>query len=285
MNHIKYFTLLILSIGIMLNSCDIIDEPFKDSISPIDTVGLVQSDTIIQTQKAVLIEDFTGHRCKNCPKASKAINELDSLFDSQVIPLAIHAGPSNFTGVNNEYPTDFTTEYSDDLATHFGISAMPMGLVQRIDYPNSHQKTYTAWSGITNLELAKSPEALFTLSTEYDAPNRIGVLNYSVEMISNQSNPLWVAVYIKETGIISPQLMPNNSRNETYVHKNVFRSAPLGPFGISISENGGTSGQVFTGSVTANLDPLWDANECEWVILIYDRSNYKVIQPASISLY
>ena len=280
----KYFALLILSFGILLNSCDVIDEPFKDSISPIDTVGLVQSDTIIQTQKAVLIEDFTGHRCKNCPKASKAINELDSLFDSQVVPLAIHAGPSNFTGVNNEYPTDFTTEYGDDLATHFGISAMPMGLVQRIDYPNSHQKTYTAWSGITNLELAKSPEALFTLSTEYDAPNRIGVLNYSVEMISNQSNPLWVAVYIKETGIISPQLMPNNSRNETYVHKNVFRSAPLGPFGISISENGGTSGQTFTGSVTANLDPLWDANECEWVILIYDRSNYKVIQPASISL-
>ena len=285
MNHIKYFGLLILSFGILLNSCDVIDEPFKDSISPIDTVGLVQSDTIIQTQKAVLIEDFTGHRCKNCPKASKAINELDSLFDSQVVPLAIHAGPSNFTGVNNEYPTDFTTEYGDDLATHFGISAMPMGLVQRIDYPNSHQKTYTAWSGITNLELAKSPEALFTLSTEYDAPNRIGVLNYSVEMISNQSNPLWVAVYIKETGIISPQLMPNNSRNETYVHKNVFRSAPLGPLGLPISENGGTSGQVFTGSVTANLDPLWDANECEWVILIYDRSNYKVIQPASISLY
>ena len=285
MNFIKYFTLLILSIGIMLNSCDVIDEPFKDSITPIDTVGMVQSDTIIQTQKAVLIEDFTGHRCKNCPKASKAINELDSLFNSQVVPLAIHAGPSNFTGVNIEYPTDFTTQYGDDLATHFGISALPMGLVQRIDYPNSHQKTYTAWSGITNLELAKSPEALFTLSAEYDGSNRVGVLNYSVEIISNQSNPLWVAAYIKETGIISPQLMPNNSRNETYVHKNVFRSAPLGPLGLPISENGGTPGQVFTGSVTANLDPLWDANECEWVILIYDRSNYKVIQPASISLY
>ncbi len=285
MNLIKYFTLLILSFGILLNGCDVIDEPFKDSISPIDTLGLVQSDTIIQTQKAVLIEDFTGHRCKNCPKASKAINELDSLFNSQVIPLAIHAGPSNFTGVNNEYPTDFTTEYGDDLATHFGISALPMGLVQRIDYPNSHQKTYTAWAGITNLELAKSPEALFTLSSEYDALNRVTVLNYSIEIVSNQINPLWIAVYVKETGIISPQLMPNNARNETYVHKNVFRSAPYGPLGISISENGGTPGQVFTGSVPASIDPLWDANECEWVIIIYDQSNYKVIQPASISLY
>ena len=285
MNLIKYFTLLILSFGVLLNGCDVIDEPFKDSISPIDTLGLVQSDTIIQTQKAVLIEDFTGHRCKNCPKASKAINELDSLFNSQVIPLAIHAGPSNFTGVNNEYPTDFTTEYGDDLATHFGISALPMGLVQRIDYPNSHQKTYTAWAGITNLELAKSPEALFTLSSEYDALNRVTVLNYSIEIVSNQINPLWVAVYVKETGIISPQLMPNNARNETYIHKNVFRSAPYGPLGISISENGGTPGQVFTGSVPASIDPLWDANECEWVIIIYDQSNYKVIQPASISLY
>ena len=285
MNLIKYFTLLILSFGVLLNGCDVIDEPFKDSISPIDTLGLVQSDTIIQTQKAVLIEDFTGHRCKNCPKASKAINELDSLFNSQVIPLAIHAGPSNFTGVNNEYPTDFTTEYGDDLATHFGISALPMGLVQRIDYPNSHQKTYTAWAGITNLELAKSPEALFTLSSEYDALNRVTVLNYSIEIVSNQINPLWIAVYVKETGIISPQLMPNNARNETYIHKNVFRSAPYGPLGISISENGGTPGQVFTGSVPASIDPLWDANECEWVIIIYDQSNYKVIQPASISLY
>ena len=29
---------------------------------------------------AVFIEDFTGHRCKNCPKASKAIKALDSLY-------------------------------------------------------------------------------------------------------------------------------------------------------------------------------------------------------------
>ena len=112
-----------------------------------------------------------------------------------------------------------------------------MGLVQRIDYPNSHQKTYTAWSGITNLELAKSPEALFTLSAEYDASNRVGVLNYSVEIISNQSNPLWVAAYIKETGIISPQLMPNNSRNETYVHKNVFLTVLEERFGKHFYEH------------------------------------------------
>ena len=285
MNYLKYYVAFMFSCYLCLNSCDVIDEPFKDDMNPRDTTSIVQGDTIIQTERAVVIEDFTGHRCKNCPKASKAIRELDSLFGNKVIPLAIHAGPSNFTGVNNDYPIDFTTEDGDDIATHFGIFAMPMGLVQRLDYPDSHQKTFSAWYGLTFLELAESPQALFSLYTKYDSLSRVAVLNYSVELNSIQSNPLWIAVYLKESEIIAPQLMPNNSRNETYVHENVFRSAPLGPLGILISQNGGEGGQVFSGSVTSNLDPLWNAKECEWVIILYDESNYQVIQPGSSLVY
>lgn len=269
-----------------LNSCDVIDEPFKENtFIPIDTSSTVIGDTLIQTARAVIVEDFTGHRCKNCPKASKAIRELDSLFGSSVIPLAIHAGPSNFTGVNNDYPIDFTTQEGDDIATHFGVFALPMGLVQRLDYPNSHQKTYSAWSGLTFLEMAKPIEALFSLNVKYDSATRVAVLNYSVELNSLQTNPLWIAVYLKESGIIAPQLMPNNARNETYNHANVFRSAPLGPLGTLISQNGGVEGQIFSGSATSYLEPLWEAKECEWVIILYDESNYKVIQPGSTFVY
>jgi len=286
MHYLKYFILFIFSSYLFFNSCDVIDEPFKDNtFIPIDTSSTIIGDTLVQTERAVIVEDFTGHRCKNCPKASKAIRELDSLFGSKLVPLAIHAGPSNFTGVNNDYPIDFTTQEGDDIATHFGIFALPMGLVQRLDYPDSHQKTYSAWSALTFLELAKSPEALFSLNAKYDSLSRTAVLNYSVELSSNQTNPLWIAVYIKESEIIAPQLMPNNARNETYIHKNVFRNAPLGPLGNLISQNGGEVGQIFNGSITSNLDPLLNAKECEWVILLYDKSNYKVIQPGSTLVY
>ena len=283
--HLLSFLLLALAWTIA-PSCDVITEPFKENPNPVDTSSVVRGDTLVQTARAVFIEDFTGHRCKNCPKASKAIKALDSIYGpTLIIPVALHAGPSNFTGVNTDYPTDFTTVEGDDIATLFGIFALPMGMVQRADYPTAHQKTYTAWAGLAAQEIASTPEALFTLSAAYDSVSRQAIVHYSAAIQSAQTNALGVAVYLKESHIISPQLMPNNTRDEFYMHKNVFRAAPLGPTGVEVSATGGSAGQVFTGSATKTLDPLWNPKECEWVVILYDRSTYRVLQPAQIFVW
>ena len=283
--HLLSFLLLALAWTIA-PSCDVITEPFKENPNPVDTSSGVRGDTLVQTARAVFIEDFTGHRCKNCPKASKAIKALDSIYGpTLIIPVALHAGPSNFTGVNTDYPTDFTTVEGDDIATLFGIFALPMGMVQRADYPTAHQKTYTAWAGLAAQEIASTPEALFTLSAAYDSVSRQAIVHYSAAIQSAQTNALGVAVYLKESHIISPQLMPNNTRDEFYMHKNVFRAAPLGPTGVEVSATGGSAGQVFTGSATKTLDPLWNPKECEWVVILYDRSTYRVLQPAQIFVW
>lgn len=255
MKHLLSFLLLALAWTIA-PSCDVITEPFKENPNPVDTSSVVRGDTLVQTARAVFIEDFTGHRCKNCPKASKAIKALDSIYGPNlIIPVALHAGPSSFTGVTTDYPTDFTTAEGDDIATLFGIFALPMGMVQRADYPSAHQKTYTAWAGLAAQEIVSTPEALFTLSAAYDSVSRQAIIHYSAALQSAQTNALGVAVYLKESHIISPQLMPNNTRDEFYVHKNVLRAAPLGPTGIEVSATGGSAGQVFTGSASKTLDP------------------------------
>ncbi len=285
MKHLLSFLLLALAWTIA-PSCDVITEPFKENPNPVDTSSVVRGDTLVQTARAVFIEDFTGHRCKNCPKASKAIKALDSIYGpTLIIPVALHAGPSSFTGVTTDYPTDFTTAEGDDIATLFGIFALPMGMVQRADYPTAHQKTYTAWAGLAAQEIASTPEALFTLSAAYDSVSRQAIVHYSAALQNTQTNALGVAVYLKESHIISPQLMPNNTRDEFYVHKNVLRAAPLGPTGIEVSATGGSAGQVFTGSASKTLDPLWNPKECEWVVILYDRSTYRVLQPAQIFVW
>jgi hypothetical protein len=157
--------------------------------------------------------------------------------------------------------------------------------VQRADYPTAHQKTYTAWAGLAAQEIASTPEALFTLSAAYDSVSRQAIVHYSAALQSAQTNALGVAVYLKESHILSPQLMPNNTRDEFYVHKNVLRAAPLGPTGIEVSATGGSAGQVFTGSASKTLDPIWNPKECEWVVILYDRTNYRVLQPAQIYVW
>ncbi|MGB2413658.1 MAG: hypothetical protein ACPH9Q_08035, partial [Schleiferiaceae bacterium] len=61
-----------LLLSLMTTQCDVIDQPFKNG-GPQDTTSTAQL-------RNVLIEDFTGHRCKNCPKASKEIEALVDAF-------------------------------------------------------------------------------------------------------------------------------------------------------------------------------------------------------------
>ena len=61
-------------------SCDYIDEPFRNPGG--GGTATANGDTVLQTERAVLVEDFTGHQCKNCPKASKVLKQLDSLYGS-----------------------------------------------------------------------------------------------------------------------------------------------------------------------------------------------------------
>ena len=58
--------------------------------------------------KKILLEDYTGHKCGNCPRAAEKAEELKEIYGDQLIPIAIHAGffASDFGG---NFTTDFTS--------------------------------------------------------------------------------------------------------------------------------------------------------------------------------
>jgi thiol-disulfide isomerase/thioredoxin len=266
-------------------SCDYIDEPFRDSGGGTSTEA--NGDTVLQSERAVLVEDFTGHQCKNCPKASKMLQQLDSLYGSaRVIGLAIHGGPANFTSVSTDYPMDFTTDDGDDLASFFGVWGLPLGMVNRLDFASStHLKTYSSWAALTATELALTPEVLFNAYSGFDSTSRVATVRLDVRAQSSFSNAIGLAVYLKESGIVSPQLMPDQTRDTSYVHYNVFRSAPWGPFGQEVwSAGASAAGAVKNYEASKTLDPSWNPDQMHWVALAYDKSTYRVLQAIQISV-
>ena len=58
---------------LLLNACDYVDREVvknygKEDVAPIDTT--VSEDTTEIRIRKILVEDFTGHTCPNCPKAA-----------------------------------------------------------------------------------------------------------------------------------------------------------------------------------------------------------------------
>jgi hypothetical protein len=278
-------TVLLFIAAASFAACDYIDQPFRNPGG--GGTATANGDTVIQTERALLVEDFTGHQCKNCPKASKALKQLDSLYGpSRVVGLAIHAGPANFTATSAEYPTDFATADGDDLADVFGVFALPLGMVNRIDFPtNTHLKSYSSWGGLAATQLAQSPEVLFSAYSGFDSTSRVATLRLEVRSQVAQANAVGVAVYLKESGIVSPQLMPDQTRDTNYVHYNVFRRAPWGPFGQEVWAAGAaTSTATATLDASTTLEASWNARHMKWVAIAFDKATNRVLQAVQIDV-
>ena len=101
----KYF--LILCSILTITSCDIVEGPY-----------ITDADSYINTDKKVLIEDFTGHLCTNCPEAAREISAIHDVYGDQIIALAIHvsadfARPKN-ASPDSSYHYDFRTEWGNN---------------------------------------------------------------------------------------------------------------------------------------------------------------------------
>ena len=111
---------ILLIILLFWTSCDKIEPPYIE--------GGNQS-----AEKTILIEKFTGHKCSNCPEASRKIDELKEFYEDNLISIAIHPGElTEFTGIDENYPYDFTTNASDLISTDMGASFLPLGTVNRV---------------------------------------------------------------------------------------------------------------------------------------------------------
>lgn len=267
----------LLSLLFLCSQCDVIDQPFKGG--SIDT-------TSTQQQRNVLIEDFTGHRCKNCPKASKAIEALVDAYGSRIIGLAIHAGPGNFTNTNADYPADFTTPEGKAIQNFFGTNFLPVGMINRENWTaagNGH------WSGYTNWPTLSSEAIDSTLRIALEAS--ASVVNDTVLEITTEGFPqtpllhdLSIVVLIKESAIVSPQLMPDDTRDSSYVHMNVLRDFVTDTWGTAFGTSPMVPGDELSKSFIGYWNTSWIKANAAAVVYVYNPSNYRILQVIEVPI-
>ena len=106
----KYF-ILILGLLLYFSSCDIVETPYMNNENVnIDT----NSNNYV---KKVLIEDFTGHLCPNCPQAANEIDAIHNIYGDQIIAIAIHVTKSFARPYPARPSSKFSIRFSNYLET------------------------------------------------------------------------------------------------------------------------------------------------------------------------
>jgi thiol-disulfide isomerase/thioredoxin len=237
--------------------------------------------------RKVLVEDYTGHTCGNCPYAADVLKDLECEWGDRVVPLAVHVGffaePQNYP--DGSYSTNFRTPAGNQWNTEFGNSAqgLPNGLINRRQEGGSFPQSYTVWQAqVANL-LAVPADATMSMTNTYSEGSRTVNTSIDITAINDlNSGPYNVIVCLTEDSVVDwqkdydPELEDENVPD--YVHMHVLRDNFNGTWGDQVGSGNIASGTVENMSVSLTIDQEWDENNCNVVAFIYRTDNKEVIQ-------
>jgi hypothetical protein len=289
--------LFLLPIFILLWGCEEIEAPYFEeeylAQLPADERCLIDSEAQPAfpegeaIEKMVLIEEMTGHKCGNCPRATEVAYDLyRNQFDGQVVLVGIHAGPlATFSPNDPKYFTNYTTEAGDEFYQELNsVNAVPFGLIDRVQGGSDASQ----WADYVQARLDIAPTAGIRLFNCHDSGDSSFSTVVNLKYLTEASNQR-LSLLLVEDQIVSYQKdysAPNGSPDiPDYTHHYILRGAINGTWGQPVSPEPIENGDLFTQSYSFELDlAAWNPANCYVIAFVYDESTDEVGQVAKAPL-
>lgn len=274
---IKLLTAITATI-ILLNGCDKIEGPYGNAAGNNQNNGDT-SDTVL---RKILVEDFTGHTCGNCPRAAESLGQIENLYGDQIVAIAIHAGFfAEPTGAF--FSEDYRTTVGNDLDQAFGNSAagLPNGLINRKEYDGQSIIQHTDWASKTSEWINLPPDLVIRTVPQYNPATRELEISVNTTILQNIEESLNIVYYLTEDSIQSAQkdysLAAQYEPN--YYHRHVLRGSMNGAWGNVLGEGiGYTANQELNSNASFTIPSTWNASKVAVVTVVYKTGNKEVIQ-------
>ncbi len=269
---------ILLSLLAVIVSCDFVRN-VNQPVAPTTTTG----STVVY--RNVLVEDYTGHKCGNCPAAAVQLTTMEAQYPGKVIPLAIHAG--FFAKTNVQYPTDFQTTVGDAYDTQFGNSAAgnPNGLINRVGYgTGSFIKQWSSWGAEVATQLAKPAIFQIRIHNVFNSATSILNTDVTVKSLANNTGTYKLVVLVTEDSLIAEQLdyrQPSGQQTiPNYEFNHVLRTAVNSTWGDAVfTSSANLNDSIVKTYSNFSINSAYRASKCHIVAYIYDAS------PASTTYY
>jgi len=270
----KHLSLILLTLSIfLLNACDNVEEPICL------TCQAAESDN------KILLEEFTGHRCKGCPKAHKQADALKEIYGDNLVIVSIHA--TTFAApLGTRYTADYRTPMGDALAASdaydAGNAGLPKGMVNRLTGEDgSVLQGFTSWGAQIGNAIQEAPKMSIDLESNYISGNEVLEVATDLKYFEAGNPNLQLVLVITEDSIFSTQEDEDHPDGyiENYHHKHVLRaSITTGNYGEQIKGSDIAPGEEFSFEHQIPWNSDWNPSNCEVVGYVIDGATKEVWQ-------
>ena len=282
MKKITSFLIALFCGTVLLTSCDKINEPFYQIINNEDVTVTFPDVDPASVYRKVLIEEFTGHRCTNCPAGHQILEQLHQRYGDTLVMVGIHYG-SLAKPIGETFGYDFRTSEGNQIGDEYNIDAIPKAIVNRIMKEGGWSRDQWA-TAVGDVDRSKVNAALQIIN-EYDAATMTLKVNTKVTALKDYQNPLRIAIYLVEDGIVKPQKDGNQDILD-YTHNHVLRAALTDAFGQPLRENqrwASGDSEVYAAKIDCSQTD-WVMGNCYVVAALIDPINSEVIQVEKLNV-
>ena len=259
----------------LLTSCSDIDEADRlavvnvvnvDTIAPPEPEPQDTIDYFAPYQRHVLVEDFTGQNCVNCPNATDLIGTLQAMNGhDNVIAVGIHSGPLGVKKTDKT-PEGLATTLGDTYYNYWKIDMQPYGVIDRSDgiLPTDY------WSAKVSYDLGAeqwpATHVNIFVNAEKAADSNDADISVTLAGVKGATSGK-LQVWITEDAITAFQKMPDGTTKNDYGHSHVLRDAVNGDWGQDCQVKEGETAQY---DYTYTLPAAWNAEQLAIVAFVYD---------------
>jgi hypothetical protein len=298
--------------AILLAGCDYVELPVPPQTG---TANLVCDTTFtfsqVQTTKHLLIEEFTGHYCTNCPQAAWYLQQLKATYGEELVLVAIHPSLGSLTDPqsngDNSYSTDWRIEEGQQLYTNFAMPGfIPIGMLSRTDDGSGNNYHYhTTWQTKVPAMMGQAADISIRNEANYNATEDVVCVKVEVEVLNSLTADMYLTHYLVEdsiadyqkiavggeaSGSVHPDYPAGDVSN--YYHRHVLRDVH-GHVGVREGDGSGngsilgallkngsfSSGEKFQYVVSFdNLDASWSRSHLYVVSFVHDNTTGDVLQ-------
>ena len=271
---IRYTTLPALALLLMV-SC----KPMPES------ERLIPNEVETTSGRAVLIEDYSGVRCSNCPGAAKMITKVAEAHGDKVVIVALHGSNDNKVGTDPQ--VDPKELYSPEAKTYFerlqAGGSLPFATFNRRPLPSNSNKPYspspTQWPG--EMQAVRKLPQLYKIDLQVSESDRKVTTRCTAKALDPATQgtapELYLQLWLIEDDIVAPQHF-KKGLDEAYQHNHIFRQTLNGidgePYGLGKSYD----------KTTAIEREVIDPNHCSVVAILYDHKTGEVYEVAKAPL-
>lgn len=237
---------------------------------------VLEGGDVEPTGKTVLIKDFTGARCVNCPAAAEYAHNLQHQLDEDhIFILSVHAG-FQATPIGS-FPNFITDEGTEWYNNH---DSNPLFAVDHVALTDGNTFSEGQIDAPVTAALEEEQSFEIVVGRQFDETSRQLQVEVQAIALDDRDGEFYITACLVEDHIIGWQTTPSGVDRE-YDFRNVFRGTLNGAYGEAFEDIHVDPNDTFYFSYNTEINADYNADECYLMVYVYDKSQGdKILQTA-----